>query len=114
MHQGRTYPDHSTGLFFPWVNPDISPLGHWRGWRYSLSLLNSLQSRFEAADWAKFKSGSGAHLLARPERELLLGKPDRKVMSIINFTRSSWLYLRLRHPHKKVRWDTKQVLQNGL
>ena len=114
VHQGRTYPDHSTGLFFPWANPDISPKGHWRGWRYSLRLVNNLKSRFKPTDWANFKSGSSARQLTKSEREQMLGQPDRTTLSIIRFARSGWLYLRLKHPHKKVRWDTKQVLQNGL
>lgn len=114
VHQGRTYPDHSTGLFFPWANPDINPFNHWRSWRYSLRLLNNLKSRFEVTDWDNFTSGQGARLLTKAEREQLLGKPDLTPFSLIRFVRSGWLYLRLKHPRKQVRWDTKQVLQNGL
>ncbi|MFH0853638.1 MAG: hypothetical protein V1853_04515 [bacterium] len=113
-HEGMTNPEHSMRVFLVWSNPDYSRKSYQGGYRYSRRFMKEIEQRFDPDLLADLKSGKEARLLTQQERKQLLGKPDITIVFLLDFIRTAFIYLKLKNPKKRVRWDVDNVLRLGL
>jgi len=114
VHQGRTNDEHAWQIFLGLPNPDLNLRGLRQGKLYGARLLQHIERAFSKDEYEKLCTSTGAHLLSNPEQTALLGPRDFSWGSMIGFAKIGLRYPFLRSEWKHIRWDTEQVLRDGL
>lgn len=113
-HQGRTDPEHTFQAFLLFPNPDYSISSIVRGLRYSKILLRTLAQRFGPERFDQLRLHSPEPEPTPQLAEQLLGPRTFSLGALWNTLREARLYLAVPKNIRRIRWNTGDVLREGL
>lgn len=114
VHQGRTTLEHSSQALAVFTNPDYNRERYSCASSYSWILLEALPRLIGDTAYKELCQSVQARLLTLDEQSKLLGPRDFSPWTLWSFFGQGLRYWKNRNPNKRVRWDTEQVLANGL
>lgn len=114
VHQGRTKNEHAWNALLWFPNPDWSLNGLRQGAKYIQHLIQHIEKTFPTEEYQKLRAGIGVRSLLESERTSLLGPRNYSRRSLIGFIPVGLRYPFIQDKSKRARWDTEQVLRDGL